>query len=133
MASNVGNAFVVSHEELQAQTRNGKQILNLKGEQSLAVCTAVDGDYIASLGDNGKLLVFPLKELPEMSRGKGVRLQKFKTGGLSDVKVFDSALGLSWKMPGGKWRTEMNILDWENKRATSGRNPPYGFPKTKKF
>ena len=68
-----------------------------------------------------------------MSLGKGVRLQKFKTGGLSDVKVFDSALGLSWQMPGGKWRTEMNILDWENKRATSGRNPPYGFPKTKKF
>ncbi len=133
VASNVGNGFVVSHEELQAQTRNGKQILNLKAEQSLVVCTAVEGDYLASLGENGKLLVFPLKELPEMSRGKGVRLQKFKTGGLSDVKVFDSALGLSWRTPGGKWRTEMNILNWENKRATSGRNPPYGFPRRKKF
>ncbi len=133
VASNEGNGFLVSHEELQAQTRNGKQILNLKVNQTLSVCAPVVGDYVASLGDNGKLLVFPLSELPEMSRGKGVRLQKFKTGGLSDVKVFYGAEGLSWKTSGEKWRTETNILDWEGKRASSGRNPPYGFPKTKKF
>ena len=133
VASNVGNGFIVSHEELLAQTRNGKQILNLKPNQRLSVCTSVRGDYIASLGENGKFLVFPVSELPEMSRGKGVRLQKFKTGGLSDVKVFDSLEGLSWKMSGGKQRNEANILDWEGRRATTGRNPPYGFPKTKKF
>ena len=105
----------------------------MKLKQKLVVCKLVDGDYVASLGENGKLLVFPILELPQMSRGKGVRLQKFKTGGLSDAKVFHSKTGLTWKMSGEKWRTETNILDWEGKRASSGRNPPYGFPKNKKF
>ena len=133
VASSQGNGFIVSHEELQAQTRNGKQILNLKPDQNLCVCTPVEGDYVASLGENGKLLVFPVTELPEMSRGKGVRLQKFKTGGLSDAKVFRSEIGLSWMTTGGKRRTETNILDWEGKRASAGRNPPYGFHKNKKL
>ena len=133
IASDRGNGFIIPHEDLQAQTRNGKQILNLNADEKLCVCCPVVGDYVASLGANGKLLVFPLVELPEMSRGKGVRLQKFKVGGLSDAKVFDSSLGLSWQMAGGKTRIETNILDWKGKRATSGRNPPYGFPKTKKF
>ena len=133
IVSSAGNGFVVSHEDLYAQTRNGKQVLNLKSNQRLIVFKPVEGNYVASLGENGKLLVFPLVELPQMSRGKGVRLQKFKTGGLSDAKVFESALGLTWKMSGEKWRTETNILDWEGKRATSGRSPPYGFPKSKKF
>ena len=133
LASNKGNGFIISHQDLQAQTRNGKQILNLKPDENLCVCTPVNGDYVASLGENGKLLVFPVTELPEMSRGKGVRLQKFKIGGLSDAKVFISNVGLSWQMTGGKTRIETNILDWESKRATAGRNPPYGFPKTKKF
>ena len=133
VASNKGNGFIILHEDLQAQTRNGKQILNLKSDEQLCVCTPVDGDYVASLGENGKLLVFPVTELPEMSRGKGVRLQKFKIGGLSDIKVFNSSIGLSWRMTGGKTRTETNILEWRGNRATSGRNPPYGFPKAKKF
>ena len=133
VASNKGNGFIISHEDLQAQTRNGKQILNLKSGETLCACTPVSGDYVASLGENGRLLVFPVSELPEMSRGKGVRLQKFKVGELSDVKVFSSDIGLSWQMTGGKTRVETNILDWEAKRASSGRNPPYGFPKSKKF
>ena len=133
VASNKGNGFVIPHDELQAQTRNGKQILNLKADESLRVCTPVEGDYVASLGENGKLLVFSVADLPEMSRGKGVRLQKFKIGGLSDAKVFNSNIGLSWQMAGGKTRIETNILDWKGNRGTSGRNPPYGFPKTKKF
>ena len=133
VASNKGNGFIILHEDLQAQTRNGKQILNLKSDEKLSVCTPVDGDYIASLGENGKLVVFPVTELPVMSRGKGVRLQKFKIGGLSDAKVFDSSTGLSWRMTGGKTRIETNILEWRGNRATSGRNPPYGFPKSKKF
>ena len=133
VASNKGNGFIIPHDELQAQTRNGKQILNLKTNESLRVCTPVEGDYVASLGENGKLLVFSVTELPEMSRGKGVRLQKFKIGGLSDAKVFNSNVGLSWKMTGGKTRIETNILEWKGNRATSGRNPPYGFPKAKKF
>ena len=133
VASDKGNGFVILHEDLQAQTRNGKQILNLKSDEKLSVCTPVDGDYVASLGENGKLLVFPVTELPVMSRGKGVRLQKFKIGGLSDAKVFNSSIGLSWRMTGGKTRIETNILEWRGNRATSGRNPPYGFPKSKKF
>jgi len=133
VASDKGNGFIILHEDLQAQTRNGKQILNLKSDEKLSVCTPVDGDYVASLGENGKLVVFPVTELPVMSRGKGVRLQKFKIGGLSDAKVFDSSTGLSWRMTGGKTRTETNISEWRGKRATSGRNPPYGFPKSKKF
>ena len=133
VASDKGNGFVILHEDLQAQTRNGKQILNLKSDEKLSVCTPVDGDYVASLGENGKLVVFPVTELPVMSRGKGVRLQKFKIGGLSDAKVFDSSTGLSWRMTGGKTRIETNILEWRGNRATSGRNPPYGFPKSKKF
>ena len=133
VASNKGNGFIILHEDLQAQTRNGKQILNLKSDEKLSVCTPVDGDYVASLGENGKLVVFPVTELPVMSRGKGVRLQKFKIGGLSDAKVFDSSTGLSWRMTGGKTRIETNILEWRGNRATSGRNPPYGFPKSKKF
>ena len=133
VASDKGNGFVILHEDLQAQTRNGKQILNLKSDEKLSVCTPVDGDYVASLGENGKLVVFPVTELPVMSRGKGVRLQKFKIGGLSDAKVFDSSIGLSWRMTGGKTRIETNILEWRGNRATSGRNPPYGFPKSKKF
>ena len=133
VASNKGNGFIILHEDLQAQTRNGKQILNLKSDEKLSVCTPVDGDYVASLGENGKLLVFPVTDLPVMSRGKGVRLQKFKIGGLSDAKVFNSSIGLSWRMTGGKTRIETNILEWRGNRATSGRNPPYGFPKSKKF
>ena len=133
VASNKGNGFIILHEDLQAQTRNGKQILNLKSDEKLSVCTPVDGDYVASLGENGKLVVFPVTELPVMSRGKGVRLQKFKIGGLSDAKVFNSSIGLSWRMTGGKTRIETNILEWRGNRATSGRNPPYGFPKSKKF
>jgi len=133
VASDKGNGFVILHEDLQAQTRNGKQILNLKSDEKLSVCTPVDGDYVASLGENGKLVVFPVTELPVMSRGKGVRLQKFKIGGLSDAKVFNSSIGLSWRMTGGKTRIETNILEWRGNRATSGRNPPYGFPKSKKF
>ena len=133
VASNKGNGFIILHEDLQAQTRNGKQILNLKSDEKLSVCTPVDGDYVASLGENGKLVVFPVTELPVMSRGKGVRLQKFKIGGLSDAKVFHSSTGLSWRMTGGKTRIETNILEWRGNRATSGRNPPYGFPKSKKF
>ena len=133
VASNKGNGFIILHEDLQAQTRNGKQILNFKSDEKLSVCTPVDGDYVASLGENGKLLVFPVTELPVMSRGKGVRLQKFKIGGLSDAKVFNSSIGLSWRMTGGKTRIETNILEWRGNRATSGRNPPYGFPKSKKF
>jgi len=133
VASSIGNGFVVSHEELQAQTRNGKQILNLDVGQNLCVCTPVDGNYVASVGENNKLLDFSISELPEMTRGKGVRLQKFKTGGLSDAKVFNFEEGLSWLMASNKRRTETNISEWVGKRASSGRNPPYGFPKNKKF
>ena len=133
VASNAGNGFIVSHEDLYAQTRKGKQILNLKAGEKLIVCAPANGDRVASVGDNGKLLVFPISELPEMSRGKGVRLQRFKRGGLSDARVFDSLEGLSWKTSGKKYRTETDLSAWFGKRSSSGKLPPYGFPKNKKF
>ena len=133
LASNSGNGFVASHEDLYGQTKNGKQILNLGAEEKLIVCTSVNGDFVAAIGENGKLLVFPLAELPEMARGKGVRLQKFKSGGLSDAVTFIYEEGLSWKTSGKKYRTEPDVSGWVGKRASSGRLPPHGFPKNKKF
>jgi topoisomerase IV subunit A len=85
------------------------------------------------VGDNRKMLVFPLDELPEMGRGKGVRLQKYKDGGLSDVTTFALAEGLSWKDPAGRTRTEPDLTEWIGKRASAGRMAPRGFPRDNRF
>ena len=133
LASSAGDGFIVRHDDVIAQTKNGKQILNVKGGSVAKVCRNINGDHIAVVGENRKVLIFPITELPEMVRGKGVRLQKYKEGGLSDITTFDLLNGLSWLDPAGRTRTETNLEEWTGKRATAGRMAPRGFPRNKKF
>ena len=118
--------------ELGAERRTGRQILNLKPGEEAAVCVLADGDHVAMIGTNRKLLIFPLDQVPEMARGAGVILQRYKDGGLGDAKVFSTAEGLSWKL-GDKIRTETNLRDWLGERAQAGRLPPNGFPRSGRF
>lgn len=129
VASKAGDGFVVQSGDILAQTKTGKQVLN--GEALL--CKPVTGDHVAVVGENRKMLVFPLDELPEMARGKGVRLQKYKDGGLSDAVCLVLSNGLSWPMGGGKTRTENDLTEWLGKRASAGRMAPRGFPRDNKF
>ena len=133
VASGAGDGFVVSEDDVVAQTRSGKQVLNLSGDTRALVCRPVAGDHVACVGENRKVLVFALDELPEMARGRGVRLQKFKDGGLSDAITFALADGLSWHDPAGRTRTETDLEEWLGKRATAGRMAPRGFPRNNKF
>ncbi|WBL33628.1 DNA topoisomerase IV subunit A [Sinirhodobacter sp. HNIBRBA609] len=133
MASSDGDGFIVPGEELVAQTRAGKQVLNMREGARTQVCVPVSGDHVACVGENRKVLVFALEELPEMARGKGVRLQKFKDGGLSDAVTFTLADGLSWKDPAGRTRTETDLSEWLAKRASAGRMAPRGFPRDNRF
>ena len=133
VASSAGDGFVVPEDDVLAQTRTGKQVLNVKGDARAAVCQAVQGDTVACVGENRKVLLFPLDELPEMGRGKGVRLQKYKDGGLSDATTFTLAEGLSWLDPAGRTRTETELAEWQGKRASAGRMAPRGFPRDNKF
>ena len=133
LASSAGDGFIVRHDDVIAQTKNGKQILNVKGDSVAKVCRNINGDHIAVVGENRKVLIFSITELPEMVRGKGVRLQKYKEGGLSDITTFDLSNGLSWLDPAGRTRTETDLEEWMGKRATAGRMAPRGFPRNKKF
>jgi topoisomerase-4 subunit A len=134
VASTAGRGFIAPEEEVIAQTRAGKQVLNLAEGEEAAACAFVEegDDHVAVIGDNRKLLLFPLSELPEMTRGRGVILQKYKDGGLSDVKSFRLKEGLTWRS-GDRTRTETSLRDWVGARAQAGRLPPQGFPKSKKF
>jgi topoisomerase-4 subunit A len=132
VAASDGRGFVVAADEAVAQTRGGKQILNL-GEGAMARAAApVAGDTVAAVGENRKLLLFPLAEVPEMARGRGVILQRYKQGGLSDLKVFTRSEGLTWRR-GDQTRTETDLRAWIGTRAQSGRIVPNGFPKTNRF
>lgn len=133
VASTAGDGFVVPSDEVLAQTRAGKQVLTLGAGIKTALCRKVVGDSVAVVGDNRKVLVFPLAELPEMAKGKGVRLQKYKDGGLSDATTFVLASGLAWKDPAGRTRTETDLGEWQAGRATAGRMAPRGFPRDNKF
>ncbi|MBW7922268.1 MAG: DNA topoisomerase IV subunit A [Rubellimicrobium sp.] len=133
VASSTGDGFVVAEDDLLAQTRAGKQVLNLGKGAVARACVPVAGDHAAVVGENRKLLVFPLADLPEMTRGKGVRLQSYKDGGLSDVAVIALAGGLSWHDPAGRTRTETDLAEWLGKRAGSGRMAPRGFPRDNRF
>ena len=132
VASNDGRGFIVKAEDVLAQTKNGKVILNVD-ETSRAVAFApVVGDHIAVIGTNRKLLIFPLDQVPEMARGKGVILQKYKDGELSDVKAFVRKEGLSWKS-GDRERTETDLRGWVGERAQAGKLPPNGFARNNRF
>ena len=133
LASSSGDGFVVPEDDVVAQTRSGKQVLNVRGETQALICKPVTGDSVAVVGENRKVLVFALDELPEMGRGKGVRLQKDKDGGLSDATTFTRAEGLSWLDPAGRTRTETALEEWTGKRASAGRMAPRGFPRDNKF
>ncbi|WP_433989855.1 DNA topoisomerase IV subunit A [Sulfitobacter sp. TBRI5] len=133
VASSAGDGFIVPENDVVAQTRSGKQVLNVRDGVRALVCTPVAGDAIAVVGENRKVLVFMADELPEMGRGKGVRLQKYKDGGLSDAASFTLAEGLSWSDPAGRTRTETDLGEWTGKRASAGRMAPRGFPRDNKF
>lgn len=133
VASSAGDGFVVPEDEIVAQTRSGKQVLNLRDPARAQVCRPVTGDHVACVGENRKVLVFALDELPELTRGKGVRLQKYKDGGLSDATTFTLSEGLSWLDPAGRTRTETDLTEWQAKRASSGRMAPRGFPRDNRF
>lgn len=134
VASDEGRGFVVKMADVLAQTKKGKQVLNVDGKDEAKLCRIVNegDDHIAVIGKNRKMLIFPLDALPEMSRGKGVALQKYKDGGLSDLKTFNWKQGLTYKYGTGE-TTVSNAKEWLGNRADAGKLPPNGFPKNIKF
>jgi topoisomerase-4 subunit A len=135
IASTAGHGFVVPEDEMIAMTRKGKQIMNLSEPDEARVCVPANGDHVGVIGDNRKMLIFPLEEVNEMARGKGVRLQRYKDGGLSDVRVFKKSEGLTWLDPAGRTFTLpfSELREWVGERAQAGRLAPRGFPKSNKF
>jgi len=135
VASQAGNGFIVSESEMIANTRKGKQVMNVGMPDEAKLVVPVRGDHVAIVGENRKMLVFPLAQLPEMSRGKGVRLQRYKDGGVSDIRCFAIAEGLSWDDSAGRnfVRTKDELLEWIGDRASAGRTVPKGFPRSGKF
>ncbi len=135
LASTEGDGFVVTQDDCLANTRKGKQVLNVRLPAEALVCRSIaDGDdHVACVGENRKLLVFPLAELPEMARGKGVRLQRYKDGGLSDARSFNFEAGLTWTDSSGRTWTVNELDEWMGLRAQAGRMPPKGFPRNNKF
>jgi topoisomerase IV subunit A len=130
-----GRGFIASQDEMVGGTRKGKLLLNVDKPATAARIVPADGDHVAVIGENRKLLIFPLEQVPEMARGKGVRLQKYRDGGISDIQVFARASGLSWKDSAGRaFNVPMRELrDWLGNRAEAGRLPPKGFPKNNRF
>ncbi len=135
LASHDGNGFVVEEPEVVANTRKGKQVMNVKAPDEAKLCVPVTGDHLAIIGENRKLLVFPLAEVPEMARGKGVRLQKYKDGGISDLRTFALSDGLTWLDSAGRnfTKDKAELAEWLAARASAGRLAPKGFPRTGKF
>lgn len=135
VASRSGNGFVVNEDDVLGTTRKGKQVLNVKSPDRGAAFCIVEGDSVAVIGENRKMLIFPLSELPEMGRGRGVRMQKYREGGLADVKTFALNEGLTWLDAAGRTHTtdRKELGDWRGKRADAGRIAPKGFPKSGKF
>jgi topoisomerase IV subunit A len=133
--SAAGNGFVVAEDDLVANTRKGRQVLNLAGADEAKLLVPAAGDTVAIIGQNRKLLVFPLDQLPVMARGKGVRLQKYKDGGVADLKVFAAAEGLTWTDSSGRTFSKSmgELAEWLGERAQAGRQPPNGFPRNNRF
>jgi len=134
VASDAGRGFIVPEDEITAQTKNGKQVLNVgSNDEAAALSVVPDGaDHVAVIGTNRKLVVFPIDELPEMGRGKGVILQRYKDGVLSDVQAFKLAEGVSWQTGSGV-RSETDLKAWIGKRAGAGLIKPKGFPNNNRF
>ena len=134
-ASSDGRGFIAPADDIVANTRKGKQVMNLDDGLTCVFALAVSGDHIAVIGENRKLLCFPLAQVPEMGRGKGVRLQKYKDGGIADAKSFTLADGLTWRSSDGRTYTvgKPELDEWIGARAEAGRLPPKGFPKNNRF
>jgi topoisomerase-4 subunit A len=132
VASSEGYGFLVPEDAVVAQTRAGKQVLNVSGGAEASVARFVEGDHVAVVGDNRKLVIFPLAEMPEMTRGKGVILQRYKSGGMADAKTFTLADGLTWRS-GTRTRTETALENWVGTRSQAGRIAPAGFASNNKF
>ncbi|VTZ51765.1 DNA topoisomerase 4 subunit A [Methylocella tundrae] len=135
VASSDGRGFVAPQDEMIGGTRKGKSLLNVDKPAAAKIITPADGDHLAVIGENRKLLVFPLDQVQEMARGKGVRLQKYRDGGIADAKVFRLADGLTWKDSAGRVFTvsAAELGEWIGSRAEAGRLPPRGFPKNNRF
>jgi topoisomerase-4 subunit A len=133
VASHEGNGFVVPEDDVVAMRRAGKQVLNVSGADEAVACAVVQGDHVAVIGENRKLVIFPLKEVNEMTRGKGVRLQRYKDGGLGDIKTFTLKQGLIAYDRSDRARTFDALKEWLGQRAQAGRLPPKGFPVGHKF
>jgi topoisomerase IV subunit A len=137
LAAADGKGFVVDMGDVTAETRKGKQVVNLRegGRLKIIHQVAATDDYVASIGDNRKMVIFPLSELPRMARGQGVTIQRYKDGGLSDAISFRLDDGLSWTMGGetGRTRTESDLTPWRAARGAAGRMPPVGFPRDNRF
>ncbi len=132
LASKAGYGFVLPEEEAVASKRAGKQVLTA-GAEGAAFCLEASGDHLAVLGDNGKALIFPMSELPEMPRGKGVKLQSYREGGLRDGLVFNAADEASWMDAAGRARAWPEWRSWLGRRASAGKLVPKGFPASKRF
>jgi topoisomerase-4 subunit A len=132
LASSGARGFVAEEQAMAAQTRAGKQVFNLDEGERLITAAPAEGDLVATIGTNRKLLIFPLAELPVMSRGKGVLLQRYKDGRLADARALTAAEGLSWSTPRGT-RTVTDLTTWLGKRGQAGRNAPHGFPRDNRF
>ena len=132
VAASDGKGFLVKAEDLLAEKRTGKQVLNVDPPAEAAVCAPAEGDSIAVIGENRKLLIFPIDQVPEMTRGRGVQLQSYRDGGLADVKVFTRKEGLSWAL-GERTRVETDLRAWVGSRAGAGKAPPNGFPRSNRF
>ncbi len=135
VASAQGRGFVVAEDECLANTRKGKQVLNVTPPEAARAMALVEGDLVAVIGENRKMLIFPLAQVPEMGRGRGVRLQRYKDGGLSDLKTFKAQEGLSWIDGAGRTfsLTLKELADWRGNRADAGRLLPKGFPRSNRF
>ncbi|MFV0296760.1 MAG: DNA gyrase C-terminal beta-propeller domain-containing protein, partial [Hyphomicrobiaceae bacterium] len=135
VASTSGHGFVVNEDDVIASTRKGRQVLNVEAPNEACVCVPAIGDHIATVGNNRKMLVFRLSDVNEMTRGKGVYLQRFRDGSLSDVRIFAKAQGLTWLDTAGRTFTlsMADLKDWVGERAQAGKTVPKGFPRSNKF
>lgn len=135
LVSHHGNGFIVSSDDVLANTRKGKQVMNVKQPDEAYLCRVVTGDTVATVGENRKMLVFPVNQIPEMARGKGVRLQRYKDGGICDAITFNSSEGLQWQDSAGRFfkRAGQELREWSGDRAGAGRLVPKGFPRSGKF
>ncbi|OLP56763.1 DNA topoisomerase IV subunit A [Rhizobium rhizosphaerae] len=135
IASTSGYGFIVAETELVANTRKGRQVMNVALPDEVKLAVPIKGDHVAVVGENRKMLVFPLAQVPEMGRGKGVRLQRYKDGGISDIRCFAIEEGLTWADSAGRSfsKTREELIEWLGDRAEAGRLVPKGFPRSGKF